>query len=203
MKQNNVIEKEFSAIILAAGKSERMGFPKLSLKYDEKNIFIDHIVREYISFGCKEIIIVVNEIGYKYMNENEIQFSEKVKFVINEHPDWHRFYSLKMGVKRLSEIHPVFIQNVDNPFVNHVVLSELFNLKNKADYISPEFKGKGGHPFLISEEVIQELRSIEKDQIHLKEFLNRFPKMKVPVEDEKVMVNINTMEEYEKYFNNA
>ena len=55
MKQNNKIKKEFSAIILAAGKSLRMGIPKLSLKYDENNIFIEHIISEYISFGCKEI----------------------------------------------------------------------------------------------------------------------------------------------------
>ncbi len=60
MKQNNKIEKEFSVIILAAGKSSRMGLPKLSLRYNENKIFIEHIVNKYEDFRCKEIIIVEN-----------------------------------------------------------------------------------------------------------------------------------------------
>ncbi len=200
MKRNNVNEKEFSAIILAAGKSERMGFPKLSLRYDEKENFIEHIISEYLSFGCKDIAVVVNEIGFEYLNKYEIQFPDIVKVVINEHPEWHRFYSLKIGAKSLSETHSVFIHNVDNPFVNNDVLKALFNNINTADYISPEFEGKGGHPFLLSEKVIKEIAQVEEDRKHLKEFLNQFLKIKVPVEDEKVLVNINTTEEYRKNF---
>jgi molybdenum cofactor cytidylyltransferase len=200
MKQNNVIEKEFSVIILAAGKSERMGFPKLSLKYNEKENFIEHIISEYLSFGCKDIAVVVNEIGFEYLNKNEIQFPDIVKVVINEHPDWHRFYSLKIGAKSLSETHSVFIHNVDNPFVNNDVLKVLYNNKNKADYINPEYEGKGGHPILLSKKIIEELRSIEEDQIHLKDFLNQYSRLRIKVDDNKVLANINTIEEYRKNF---
>jgi len=200
MKQNKVNKKEFSTVILAAGKSERMGFPKLSLKYNEKSNFIEHIVSEYLEFGCTEIVLVVNEIGDQYFIDNKIQFPDIVKIIINKHPDWHRFYSLKIGVKSLSEIRPTFIHNVDNPFVNHEVLKELSNNVNLADYLSPEFNGKGGHPFLISEKVIKEIAQTEEDQKHLKEFLNQFPKIKVTVEDENVLININTINDYKKYF---
>jgi CTP:molybdopterin cytidylyltransferase MocA len=200
MKQNNINEKEYSAIILAAGKSERMGFLKLSLKYNKNATFIEHIQAEYQKFGCNEIILVVNEIGNQYLIENKIQLTEKVKVVINKHPDWHRFYSLKIGAKSLSEIRPTFIHNVDNPFVNQYVLKKLCDRITEADYVSPEFDGRGGHPFLLSEKVIKEIAQTKEDQKHLKEFLNQFPKMKVPVDDENVLVNINTIDEYEKYF---
>ncbi len=200
MKQNNKIEKEFSVIILAAGKSSRMGLPKLSLRYNENKIFIEHIVNKYEDFRCKEIIIVVNETGNNYLTENKIQFSGNVKIVINEHPDWHRFYSLKTGAKSMSEVLPVFVHNVDNPFVNHEVLNELSGNTDKADYISPEFDGKGGHPVLLSEKIIEDVITTTEDQIHFKEFLNRYPKRKVQVDDETVLVNINTLEEYRKYF---
>ncbi len=201
MKQNKVNEKEYSAIILAAGKSERMGFPKLSLKYDEKNNFIEHIISEYLSFDCKEIILVINKIGIEYLKKNEIQFPETVKIVVNEHPDWHRFYSLKKGVKSLSKNRPVFINNVDNPFVNDNVLNELVKNIKTADYISPEFEGKGGHPILLSKKIIEELKTIAEDQKHLKEFLNRYSRLRIRVNDEKILVNINTIEEYKRYFN--
>lgn len=200
MKQNNINEKEYSTIILAAGKSERMGFPKLTLKYDEKSNFIEHIVNEYKNFDCKEIVLVVNKIGFEYLKKNEIQFPEIVKLVINEHTDWHRFYSLKIGAKNLSENHPVFIHNVDNPFINQSVLNQLKENLNNADYLSPEYEGKGGHPFLLSEKIIIEIQHTEEDQKHLKEFLNQFLKMKVKVDDKKVLININTIEEYRKYF---
>ena len=200
MKQNSKIKKEFSAIILAAGKSSRMGVPKLSLKYDHNKIFIEHIIDEYRRFGCNEIAIVVNETGYNFLIEKKIQFSDNVKIVINKHPDWHRFYSLKIGVKSLVEAKSVFVHNVDNPFVNHNVLNKLLEKINTADYISPEFNGKGGHPILLSEKIINIVRSTQVDQLHFKEFLNQYPKMKVQVDDEKVLVNINTFDEYRKYF---
>ncbi len=201
MKQNNKIEKEFSVIILAAGKSSRIGLPKLSLRYDENKIFIEQIVNEYESFGCKEIIIVVNETGNNFLTENKIQFSDNIKVAINKHPEWHRFYSLKTGAKSMSEVSPVFVHNVDNPFVNPTVLNKLLENIDQADYISPEFNGKGGHPILLSEKIIKDLISTEEDQIHFKEFLNQYPKKKVQIDDEKVLVNINTLEEYKRYFN--
>ena len=201
MKQYIKIKKEFSAIILAAGKSSRMGIPKLSLKYDDSNIFIEHIINEYRSFGCKEIVIVVNETGNNFLIENKIQFPDKVKIVINEHPDWHRFYSLKIGAKSLSEFTMAFIHNVDNPFVNCKVLNKLLKNIDTADYIHPEFNGKGGHPILLSEKIINDVRTTQEDQLHFKDFLNQYSKMKVQVDDEKVLVNINTMEEYKRFFN--
>jgi molybdenum cofactor cytidylyltransferase len=201
MKQNNKIKKDFSVIILAAGKSSRIGLPKLSLRYNENKIFIEHIVNEYETFGCKEIVIVVNESGSNFLTENKIQFSDNVKITINKYPEWHRFYSLKTGAKRLSEVSTVFIHNVDNPFVNHVVLNELLGNTNKADYINPEFKGKGGHPILLSKKIVEDMIATKEDQIHFKEYLNKYPKKKVQVDDEKVLVNINTKDDYRQYFN--
>ena len=134
------------------------------------------------------------------MGKNKIKFPDNVKIVINEHPDWHRFYSLKIGVKSLSEIGNIFIHNVDNPFVNCKVLNKLAENIHAADYISPEFSGKGGHPILLSEKIINDVRTTQEDQLHFKEFLNQYPKNKVRVDDEKVLVNINTIDEYQKYF---
>jgi len=198
--QNADREKEYSAIILAAGKSERLGFPKLSLKYNENTNFIEHIVSEYQQYGCKDIIVVINNMGNKCLIDNDIYFFDIAKVVINEHPDWHRYYSLKLGAKQVKENHFVFIHNVDNPFVNQEILDELLIYSEKADYISPEFDRKGGHPFLISSKVIHDLKASDVDQMHLKEFLNKYSRKRVSVTDENILVNINTLEEYRKYF---
>lgn len=193
-------QKYFSAIILAAGKSSRMGIPKLSLKYDEENSFIEHIVNDYQNFACKEIVIVVNDIGNDYLNKSKIRFLDNVKVVINKHPDWHRFYSLKIGAKSLSKIKSTFIHNVDNPFVKYEVLNKLLDYQEKADYLSPEYAGNGGHPILISKKIISDISNTKEDQIHLKKFLNQYLRLRIKVDDEKVLTNINTLEDYSRHF---
>ncbi|HRW62390.1 MAG TPA: NTP transferase domain-containing protein [Bacteroidales bacterium] len=193
-------EKEFSVIILSAGKSERMGTPKPALKFDESQTFIEHISFEYQQFGCKEIIIVLNKENHTFLNDLNIKLPSNCKIIINNHPEWHRFYSLKTGVKSLKEINYVFVHNVDNPFVNQEVLNELLNHSDKADYIVPEFEGKGGHPFLLSPKIILEITQTNKNEMHLKDFLNQYSKLKIQVNEESILVNINTLEDYKKYF---
>ena len=191
---------EYSVIILAAGKSSRMGVPKWSLQFDEKSSFIEHIISEYHSFGCKEILLVINETDYSSFVEKNYTLPENGEVVINYHPEWDRFYSLKIGVSKLEKNQPVFIHNVDNPFVNQDVLDQLLNNLDVADYIVPEFDGRGGHPILISQQIIQKILLRQENILHLKEFLSKFKKLKVGVNDDKVLVNINSMEEYNQYF---
>lgn len=198
--QNTESKKDYSVIILAAGKSERLGFPKLSLMFNKEQSFIEHIANEYNDYGFTEIILIVNETGHKYIVDNHLKFPLNTKIVINEHPDWHRFYSLKIGAKQTKENNSAFIHNVDNPFVNQEVLDELLSNSDKADYVSPEYKEKGGHPFLISYKIINDLKASKLDQMHLKEFLNHYSRQRVPVNEEKILVNINTLEEYKRYF---
>lgn len=194
MTKMNIKSDKFSVIILAAGLSERLGFPKLSLQYDENNTFIEEIINQFLDFGCTEVIVVVNEKGRKYVSEKSI------KLVINEHPEWHRFYSLKLAIESMLQNNPVFVHNVDNPFVNPEVLNELVKHYKQADYLAPEFEGRGGHPFLLSEKIVNDIRTEDRNQVHLKEFLLQYPKLKIAVKDKNILVNINTEEEYIKYF---
>ena len=91
--------------------------------------------------------------------------------------------------------------NIDNPFLNQETLDILFKEVDNFDYISPSFNGKGGHPFLVSAKVINELKTEKQDQIHLKEFLGKYSKKLEEVNDEKILLNINTMEDYSRFFN--
>jgi len=199
-KYNMIKEKEFSVIILSAGKSERMGTPKPALKFDESQTFIEHISFEYQQFGCKEIIIVLNKENHTFLKNINIKLPSNCKIAINSHPEWHRFYSLKTGVKSLKEINYVFVHNVDNPFVNQDVLNELLNHSDKADYIVPEFEGKGGHPVLLSPKIILEITQTNKNELHLKDFLNQFTKIKVPVNNSTILTNVNESDDYKKLF---
>ncbi len=198
--ENIEYNKKYSAIILSAGKSSRMGVPKFSLKFNETSTFLENIINEYSDFGCNEIVVVLNRDADAFLKQIGLKLSRMVKVVINEYPEWERFYSLKLGAKGLKIPSNTFVSNIDNPFVNHDVLNRLALAGEGFNYVNPTYNGKGGHPFLISEKVIVDLIEEEQDQIHLKEFLGRYSKTSVEVDDERILVNINTEDEYRKFF---
>ncbi len=200
MKQKIKNSLDYSVIILAAGKSSRMGIPKWSLRFDEKSSFIEHIISEYHSFGCKEIILVINETDYSSFVEKKFTLPNNLKLVINKYPEWDRFYSLKLGVEKLSINQLVFIQNIDNPFVNSDILNNLLDNKHDSDIVIPEYEGRGGHPILINQQIIITIKNNQGNILHLKDYLNQFVKKKIAVSDERILVNINQLIDYQKYF---
>ena len=188
-----------SAIILAAGRSSRMGEAKFTLSYSENKTFLEEIVHQYHSFGCKQIVVVLNEKGFDYIKNNRINFPENIFLIANKYVERGRFYSIKLGVLRIySENTPVFIHNTDNPFVNQKVLQKLL-LNNNAGYISPAYQGKGGHPILISKNIVQQILFESKNNIVLSEFLKKFERKRIEVDYENILVNINTPEDYQKW----
>lgn len=191
-------QKNISAIILSAGKSERMGIPKFSLKFDSKTTFLEKLIGEYLSFGCNEIIVVLNETSAVLYHQLKLNIPSNVSVVINHHPEWERFYSLKLAALAMRELKPAFVSNIDNPFVSNNILDCLYIESVNLDYTCAAFNGRGGHPFYLSSKVISELKLESQDQIHLKQFLGKYPKKLVEVDDSKVLLNINSMEEYIK-----
>ena len=185
-----------SVIILAAGKSSRMGSPKLGLQFDKKETFLEAIIRQYRSYSCKEILVVINEDGAALIRSKSIDISSDVVLVTNTHLEWERFYSVKLGMQHLKCTYPVFIHNVDNPFANKEILSSLHNNISKVDYVVPVFQGRGGHPILVSEKIILAIKDEPKNDLILSDFLTLFDKKMLEVDDQQILVNINSKETY-------
>jgi molybdenum cofactor cytidylyltransferase len=187
-------------VILAAGNSSRMGSVKSFLKFDGKNVFIEKVIDEYLDFGCKRIIIIKRadhwgwrKIINKYSNEKSIFF------INNNSPELERFYSLSLGVGLLRNIDYCFVQNSDNPFVNGKLLDKIYAEREFGDYILPTFQNRGGHPILIGNNIINELKSYSYKG-NLRTFLNNFQRFEIETNDENILVNINTKEEYQQKF---
>lgn len=199
----------FSAVILAAGLSERMGVPKLSLRYQGGVSFAEHCVFSFLNSGCRQVALVVNEEGFHWMATHVADFPAEVRVVINSHPEFGRLHSLEQGLLSLDEFLPAFVHNVDNPFVNPQVLLALETAYSgtipkgqgpEADhYFSPDFGGRGGHPVLLSPGVVKAILKKGTHPTSLKAFLSGFHRVRVAVTDPHVLVNINTTEDYQSY----
>ena len=197
--ENQKPDKCNSVVVLAAGQSTRMGRPKFALKFDENLTFLEKIITGYNSFGCRQIIVVLNEKGETFLKSNPIKSFSNITIVTNFHPEWERFYSIKIGLKQVDEFSCAFIHNVDNPFVNEQVLKSLQCGLAGADYVVPCFKGRGGHPVLLSKKMIKHIISEKNPDLNFRDFLKRYAKNVVEVVDERVLVNVNTDEAYKRF----
>ncbi len=193
--------KPTSAIILSAGFSSRMGQPKYGLRLPDGNSFLEQIAQQYFDFGCEEIIVVINNDGKKYLEDTFFKNPGKLRFAVNHTPEAGRFGSVKCGAKALKTNTPVFIHNVDNPYARIPTLEKLMANLEGYDFVKPVFEGRGGHPILIGNKVINAIINETKPSITLRSFLKPFNHKEVEVEDSSIHININTTEDYQQFWN--
>jgi len=185
-----------SVIILSAGKSSRMREHKALLQFDENNTFIQKIVKTYLQFGCRQVIVVANPDNFQSIESLNLS----CKIVVNESFEKGRFSSINKGLKELLDEKYVFIQNVDNPFVNKDILDKLFFFRSENCYISPLYKNKGGHPILIPNKIYTKIQREKTQNQNLNLFLQQFCRKNVLINEPKILLNINSKEDYYKFF---
>jgi len=194
--------EKISVIILAGGSSSRFGVPKPFLLYDRNLTFLEKIVNVYRGFNCRDIILVLNQNhSEKYTSYFSEYFRSEIKVIYNSKTELGRFYSLKLGASSVSDPEYCFIQNIDNPFTDSITLQNLYNSRKIDSYISPVYLNRGGHPVLISGIIIDMIKKEKNINLNIKDFLNRFNKITVDVENAKILANINTPGDYNDYFN--
>ena len=188
------MENKISAVILSSGFSERMGKPKALLKWNESATFIEKIIYEFENSGCGKIICVINEIIEPLLSK--LKFGPNVQFVVNPRPELGRFGSIKLGVKEIIESDFCFIHNVDNPFINNKTIEKLHSVRNTGAWCSPVYSGKSGHPVLLPNAILSKINEIDDLNTILSDILNKYPVIRVEAEDDSILRNINTPEEY-------
>lgn len=189
-----------SAIILAAGFSERFGFPKAFLKFNDHQTFLDRLVEQYHLAGIEQILFVINEQSLAFARDETINLPDGIKIIINEHPEYERFYSIMLGVQALSNSSCCFIQNVDSPFINADMLNQMLTNRDDSDYVVPVFQGRGGHPVLLYKKVMSHIKSLTNHDKILRDLLRDFRRGEVEIGDDGFLRNINAPEDYDRFF---
>ena len=138
-----------AAIILAAGRSERMGAFKPLLPFGPKTVIetcIDNMRR-----GGVETIVVVRGLGPGAEKLQAHLHAANVAFAINPDPESEMSASIASGVRSLPEgIQAVVINPADHAAVPPEVIATLVSeWKNGARLVKPTWNDRGGHPVLI------------------------------------------------------
>jgi molybdenum cofactor cytidylyltransferase len=193
--------KNTAAVILAAGESKRMNTAKALLQFNKDITFIEKIVNTYSQWGCKEIVVVTS-LSLSGKLKIMIELLPLVRIVVNGHPEFERFYSVKLGLGAIHSSSYCFIQNVDNPFIDTQILDLIYEQRSNEKYISPVYKNKGGHPVLLNLNNISRICNWSVDSANFKNVLSTMESLNVEMPDGRVLININSPEEYQSFFKN-
>lgn len=154
---------------------------------------------EYRDFGCAEIIIIVNSIFLYEYKKAGYTFLDKIQCVLNQYTELERFYSIQLGLKAINANCSVFIQNIDNPFVSSSILSGIYNYRERKTVVIPQYNDKGGHPVLIGGDIVNEILKEDLKE-NFKNVISKYKQVFVDIDNEDLLININTAEQYQEYF---
>ena len=185
-----------AAIITAAGNASRMGVPKAGLKHKSGHSFAKFLLTSYLEFGCGPVILIVNPA----FNPTEFETGMQ-KVIVNEHPEQGRSHSIHLGISQVPAGFACFIHNVDNPYLEPGLFSGLMENLQPASYTVPVFNGRGGHPVLLGSLVVAALAKLGKIE-NFRLALKDFPRNEFLHHDERILLNINTPEDYQIYLKN-
>lgn len=189
---------KIGGIILAAGKSSRMGNFKPLLPFKGKTI-IENTVLSLLLGGADNIVVVT---GRNAQQVEEVLKDYNVRSVRNaDYENTHMLDSILLGLKELMDTDAVFILPGDIPDVKPETvrqLKEVF-IKGNYDVIYPCFKGRKGHPPLIRNTCFKAISKYEGSG-GLRGILSFFEDNSVLVEteDSGSITDIDYKEDYKK-----
>jgi molybdenum cofactor cytidylyltransferase len=134
-----------SAILLAAGRSSRMGAFKPLLPFGNKTV-IECCIDSLRNGGVETIVVVLG-----HRADDVRKKLTGVRFAINPDPDSEMGASIAVGLREIPEnTQAILIALADHPAVPaSVVASVIEEWVEGASIVIPTWQGRGGHPVLV------------------------------------------------------
>jgi CTP:molybdopterin cytidylyltransferase MocA len=209
------MEDNTAFVLLAGGKSDRMGVDKGLLKY--KHTF--WILEQMNRISKTSIKTVYIGLGYNsqhyfdaiaWLNDsliNEVDYQGlKIKTIVNPTPELGSFSTLQTVLKNINSGCDVLVSPIDVPLLNSDELKNIIAAKN--DIVMPNFEGKNGHPIKISAVFWQKLvyLNVSEENSRLDLQLKKATPEEISiikVHDASVVKNLNNKTAWISYLNEA
>lgn len=161
---------EIGAVILAAGRSRRMGRPKLVLPWGDRTV-IEQVVNTLKQAGVDDIILVTG--GSRVQVEQALAGYE-VSFTYNDKYETHEMLtSLQIGIHaRNPTLRALLVVLGDQPAIQAYVIESIVEkyYRQPAKLIIPSYQMRRGHPWLVDKCLWDELLALPAENT-LRDFL--------------------------------
>jgi molybdenum cofactor cytidylyltransferase len=188
-----------SALLLAAGKGERMGEVKQLLSLGEKRM-IEAALHNLQMSRCDEIVVVLGFAADEI--RPLVEGKERVKVVINPRFAEGMSTSIQQGLKEIStRATGILIALADQPFIPPEVINKLIEgfQRGAQGIVLPVYEGKRGHPVILDRKKYErEILKLRGD-VGGKEIVSKHPQdvLEVPVASRGVLMDIDAPEDYQ------
>jgi molybdenum cofactor cytidylyltransferase len=189
------------AVILSAGESSRMGRPKALLPIDGVR-FVEKIVAALKSTDVGNIIVVL---GHHAEEMRQKIDDLPVTILVNHDYKQGQLSSLQVAIRHLesssegSPVDGILVHLVDHPYISATLVDLMIDrfYETKKLIVVPRFQGRRGHPVIFARALFPELLAAGTDQgakpvVHA----HRDDTLEIDTEDEGVLIDIDTPEEY-------
>jgi len=192
----------YGIVILAAGKSSRLGSPKQLLPYMGGTL-LRHSVQEAIDVDCGPVLVVTGA------NGEEVKDTVKgLSVEIAENGGWDEGMasSLRVGLHQMLKSHPdtdgIIFMVCDQPFVTKSVLLCLIEtqVKEGKAVTAAGYGGKSGTPALFHKSFFDRLMELKGDK-GARMLIASYPEDVCIVPFEEGALDIDTTEDYARLIN--
>jgi molybdenum cofactor cytidylyltransferase len=193
-----------ASVILAAGESRRMGFPKALLPYHGQT-FLEHLIEvtRHPRIGLLRVVI----------GAHQKQISERVPlppgdYVVN--PEWQKgqLSSIRAAIRSLAveETEGMLLALVDHPFVTCELIGQIIACfdQQPGSIVIPTWQKRRGHPVVFPTRLFGELISASDETgARAVVWAHAAEVVELPTEEEGILLDIDDREAYERLFPSA
>ncbi|OIQ39994.1 MAG: hypothetical protein BM563_03745 [Bacteroidetes bacterium MedPE-SWsnd-G1] len=209
------MENNTVAILLAGGKSERMGVAKGLLKYGKTFWVLEQINRIGKS-GIQKVYIGLGYDAEHYFwaidwfeqaTKQFVQFmGVAVKVILNPRPENGSFSTLQTVLNSIDLKTNVILNPIDVPILNQKELPLITRGKNLVTM--PSYLGKNGHPIKLDSLFWNSLLNLNlnSDLARLDLQIKNLPSHQItmiPVNDNSITKNLNTPTEWKQFLKDS
>jgi CTP:molybdopterin cytidylyltransferase MocA len=152
------------AVVLAAGRSSRMGRAKATLPLDATDTFLTRIVRTFLDAGVDDVVVVVGHEADAIVSSFAAS-GLPARFVVNHDYDRGQWSSLVagLGVVDRPGVSATLITLVDVPLVTSDTVRAVLACyrRTHAPVVRPTAASRHGHPLLVDRSLFAELRAAD------------------------------------------
>ena len=195
-------------VVLAAGRSTRMGRPKALLPAGRAGeTFVGRIVRTLRAGGVDDVVVVAGGVAEEIARVLA-QESPPPRMVINPDPGRGQFSSLQAGLRAVDRpgVSGMLVTLVDVPFVGAGTVERLLAVHRDtgAPIVRPERRGRHGHPVIFDRSLFGEIHAAPAAS-SAKAIIaaHRRESVSVPVTEDGPFRDIDTPAEYARAFDRS
>ncbi len=189
-----------ASIILAAGRSVRLGQPKALLQVSEREVAWSRILRQHLSCGLTPRLVASEELsGWVGDAGLPARF-----LIINREPQKGPLHSLQLALQELTRASGILLHPVDHPLVSKATVLALKTRHfSRPDCILiPTSNGRKGHPVVFPSRFFRDLAGAPLEQ-GARFVVRGHPGAvhHVEVRDEGIQANLNRPEDLRSWRN--